>query len=60
MGASFVAAVILGIGGLILVLSAILVWAKFASKDLPLKDLLSIPLYVVSKIPIYFKFLVNP
>ncbi len=59
-GASLLPPIILGLSGLLLFLSVILVWAKFASTDLPLKDLLSIPFYVVGKIPIYFKFLVNP
>jgi len=60
VGASILPTIALGISGSLLMLSVLAVWFKFASTDLPLKDLLSIPFYVVSKIPIYFKFLVNP
>lgn len=35
-------------------------WSKFASTELPLYQLLSVPFYVLWKIPVYFKFLVNP
>ena len=58
--ASILPTIILGLSGSLLMLAVLAVWAKFASTDLPLKDLFSIPFYVVSKIPIYFKFLVNP
>ncbi len=45
----------------ILILTAILLsWAKFARQDLPLRTLLSVPLYVLWKIPLYFAFLVKP
>jgi cellulose synthase/poly-beta-1,6-N-acetylglucosamine synthase-like glycosyltransferase len=35
-------------------------WIKFGRQDLPLHQLLSVPLYVLWKIPLYFKFLVRP
>jgi hypothetical protein len=35
-------------------------WAKFARQDLPLLQLLSVPFYVLWKIPVYLKFLVKP
>ncbi|WP_421657743.1 glycosyltransferase family 2 protein [Leptothermofonsia sp. ETS-13] len=43
------------------ILTAILLsWARFARQDLPLRTLLSVPLYVLWKIPLYFAFLVKP
>ena len=60
LSASILPTVVLGLSGSLLLLSVLSVWAKFASSDLPLKDLLSIPFYVVSKIPIYLKFIVAP
>jgi glycosyltransferase involved in cell wall biosynthesis len=59
-GISFLPTVILGIGGLILFTSVFAVWCKFGTQDLPLTNLIAIPFYVVGKLPIYFKFLVNP
>ena len=59
-GVSFLPTVILGISGSILFASVFAVWCKFGTQDLPLKDLIAVPFYVVSKIPIYLKFLVNP
>ncbi len=35
-------------------------WAHFGRDDLPLSELLAIPLYILWKIPLYFKFLVAP
>lgn len=35
-------------------------WGKFGRQDLPMRELLTIPLYVLWKIPLYFKFLVQP
>lgn len=57
---SWLPATILGTSGLILFAAVISVWSKFGTKDLPLKDLVAIPFYIVSKIPIYLKFIVNP
>ena len=59
-GVSFLPTIILGISGSILFASVFAVWCKFGTQDLPLKDLIAVPFYVVGKIPIYFKFLVNP
>lgn len=60
LGTSFIPAFILGLGGVLLFFSVFAAWSRFGTKELPLQDLLAIPLYVVSKIPIYFKFLVKP
>ncbi|HIK15187.1 MAG TPA: glycosyltransferase family 2 protein [Leptolyngbyaceae cyanobacterium M33_DOE_097] len=46
-------------GGLIAV-AIFLAWFRFCRAELPLKTLLAIPLYVLWKIPLYFKFLVKP
>ncbi|MCU0565149.1 MAG: glycosyltransferase family 2 protein [Oculatellaceae cyanobacterium Prado106] len=45
--------------GLLIVLAIALAWVKFG-RDLPFKTLLSIPFYVIWKIPLYLAFLVNP
>lgn len=37
-----------------------LAWAGYGRGDLSLRDLLTVPLYVLNKIPLYFKFLVKP
>ena len=60
----------LGLGWLPLSLSAIAgvclfsailgAWAKFGRSDLPAQTLFSIPLYILWKIPLYFKFLAKP
>ena len=50
----------IAIEGLLLLMSILLAWAKFGRKIIPLKSLVSIPLYVLWKIPIYFQFLVKP
>ncbi|NEO86978.1 MAG: glycosyltransferase [Spirulina sp. SIO3F2] len=46
-------------GGLLLI-SILGAWVKFGREDLPLQTLLSIPLYILWKIPLYFKFLRKP
>ena len=50
----------IAIEGLLLLMSILLAWAKFGRKIIPLKSLVSIPLYILWKIPIYFQFLVKP
>lgn len=43
------------------ILTAILIaWSNFARSDLPLLELFAIPFYILWKIPLYFKFLVQP
>lgn len=59
-GASSLPALMLGITGLGLLSALLLIWTKFGSEDLCLKDLTAIPFYILGKIPIYLKFLVNP
>jgi cellulose synthase/poly-beta-1,6-N-acetylglucosamine synthase-like glycosyltransferase len=57
---SIVPTFILGINGLMLFTAVFAAWSKFGTKDLPLTDLIAVPFYIISKIPIYFKFLVKP
>ena len=53
-------AIILGVAGVFLFSGVLLAWVKFGRSDLPLKNLLAIPFYILSKIPIYLKFLIKP
>ena len=46
--------------GVALLLAIVLAWAGFARQDIPGSKLLSIPLYILWKIPLYFKFLSGP
>jgi cellulose synthase/poly-beta-1,6-N-acetylglucosamine synthase-like glycosyltransferase len=52
--------VITGVAGLLLVTAILISWAKFARSDLPLQELLSVPIYILWKIPLYLKFLIQP
>lgn len=58
--ASWVAAMLAAIAGGLLGAAILSAWARFGQEDLRLKELLSIPLYILWKIPMYFKFLVRP
>jgi cellulose synthase/poly-beta-1,6-N-acetylglucosamine synthase-like glycosyltransferase len=45
----------------VMLLTAILIsWAKFARSDLPLRELFAIPFYIIWKMPLYLKFLIQP
>jgi cellulose synthase/poly-beta-1,6-N-acetylglucosamine synthase-like glycosyltransferase len=43
--------------GASIVTAILLSWARFAQADLPLQQLVSIPLYMLGKVPLYFRFL---
>jgi cellulose synthase/poly-beta-1,6-N-acetylglucosamine synthase-like glycosyltransferase len=60
LGASSIPASLLAIAGAFLISAIFVAWAKFGRTDLPLLQLLSIPLYILWKIPLYFKFLIKP
>lgn len=60
VGLSWIPAWIAATAGTCLVIAISASWARFGRADLPLAQLLSIPLYIVWMIPIYLKFLVNP
>ena len=57
---SIVPAVTVTVAGGFLLLGVFLAWVKFGRTDLPLKNLIAIPFYILGKIPIYLKFLVKP
>ncbi len=46
--------------GLFILIAILGAWVKFGRTDLPLQELLTVPFYVIWKIPIYLKFLVQP
>ncbi len=52
--------VVAGLGSGLIIASVVVAWANFASRDIPARSLLSIPLYILWKIPLYFKFLIKP
>ncbi len=61
LGISWIFSLLLGIEGLIIFISILLAWTKFKRViDLPLKTLVFIPYYIVSKLKIYFLFLKKP
>ena len=60
MGISLIPVVIISIAGVFLISGVLLAWSKFGRSDLPVKNLVAIPFYVLGKIPIYLKFLVKP
>lgn len=47
-------------GGLGLAVAVVSAWAQFAQSDLALKTLLSVPMYILWKIPVYLKFITEP
>ena len=59
-GISTLPAILFSTAGVFLMTGVLLAWSRFGRSDLPLKDLIAIPFYVLSKIPIYLKFLVKP
>ncbi len=57
LGASWNPVMILLVSGLLLFTAVLASWGKFGRSRLPLSTLLSIPLYILWKIPLYFAFL---
>lgn len=51
---------IAGGAGCFLMMAILAAWNKFGRNDLPLMELLAIPFYILFKIPLYFRFLVQP
>ncbi|NMG07238.1 glycosyltransferase family 2 protein [Brasilonema sp. UFV-L1] len=60
LGTSWLPAVVVATAGLCFLMAILTTWTKFARKDLPLRELLTVPFYILWKIPVYFKFLVKP
>ena len=57
---SLLPAIVISVAGSFLLVGVMLAWVKFGRSDLPLENLIAIPFYILNKIPIYLKFLVNP
>ncbi|MEM6753182.1 MAG: glycosyltransferase [Cyanobacteria bacterium P01_C01_bin.38] len=53
-------AILVGISGCLLMFAIFSAWIKFGRKELPLLQLLSIPVYIISKIPVYLQFIFKP
>lgn len=60
LGVPWAIAIVLGIQGIVLITAVLLAWARFGQDIIPLKQLLSIPLYILWKIPMYVAFIVKP
>jgi cellulose synthase/poly-beta-1,6-N-acetylglucosamine synthase-like glycosyltransferase len=54
------ATILLGVAGVLMGLAIGLAWYQVGRTELPFHKLLAIPLYILWKIPLYFKFLVKP
>lgn len=46
--------------GLLIFISIVGAWAKFGRSNIPILTLLTVPLYILWKIPLYLTFLVLP
>ncbi|NEP60011.1 MAG: glycosyltransferase [Symploca sp. SIO2G7] len=60
LSTSWLPALVIYGAGVGLLLAIGLAWAGFARQDIPMGKLLSIPLYILWKVPLYFKFLSGP
>ncbi len=60
VGLAITPAMLMAIAGGLLLTGVILAWVKFGRSDLPVQNLLALPIYMLSKIPIYLNFLVKP
>ncbi|MDJ0659790.1 MAG: glycosyltransferase [Crocosphaera sp.] len=59
-GFSWLPTIILAIAGFCLVIGVLIGWAKFGRQEIPGFALLTIPFYLLWKIPLYFAFLIRP
>lgn len=53
-------AILIGTAGWFLMVAILTAWVKFGRKELPLLQLLSIPIYIFNKIPVYLQFIFKP
>lgn len=60
VGASWIPAIIAATAGFCFLSAILTAWSGFATQILPLKQLLTVPFYVLRKIPIYLQFLIKP
>ncbi|MEG4321205.1 MULTISPECIES: glycosyltransferase [unclassified Microcoleus] len=59
IGASPIPAVLLGIQGLLILVSIVSAWSKFGRADISGATLLSVPFYILWKIPLYLGFILK-
>ncbi|MEG4229457.1 glycosyltransferase [Microcoleus sp. N9_B2] len=59
LGISPIPAVLLGLQGLLILISIVGAWAKFGRADISGSTLLSVPFYILWKIPLYLGFLLK-
>lgn len=57
---SLIPPIMVTVAGGLLIGGILLAWSKFGREDLPLKNSIAIPFYILSKVPIYLKFLTKP
>jgi cellulose synthase/poly-beta-1,6-N-acetylglucosamine synthase-like glycosyltransferase len=60
LGVAWMPAILLAVAGLLLAAAIFSAWARFGQSELPLFDLLAIPFYVLWKIPLYVRFMIQP
>ena len=58
-GTSPIPAILLAVQGILILVSIVGAWAKFGRADISGSTLLSVPFYILWKIPLYFGFLLN-
>ncbi|TAG67358.1 MAG: glycosyltransferase, partial [Oscillatoriales cyanobacterium] len=59
IGASAIPAILLGVQGLLILVSIVSAWAKFGRADISGATLLSVPFYILWKIPLYLGFILK-
>ena len=60
LGTFWTPALLLAAAGMFLMTAILIAWFRFGQADLSILTLLTIPLYIVWKIPLYLRFLVQP
>ncbi|MEG3937099.1 glycosyltransferase [Microcoleus sp. S36b_A3] len=59
IGASAIPAILLGVQGLLILVAIVSAWGKFGRADISGATLLSVPFYILWKIPLYLGFLLK-
>jgi cellulose synthase/poly-beta-1,6-N-acetylglucosamine synthase-like glycosyltransferase len=59
IGASPIPAILLAVQGLLILVSIVSAWAKFGRADISGTTLLSVPFYILWKIPLYLGFILK-
>jgi cellulose synthase/poly-beta-1,6-N-acetylglucosamine synthase-like glycosyltransferase len=60
LGLTWIPAQILTLSGLFLLSAIVIAWAKFGRKELPFATFVTLPIYLLWKIPIYLSFVLRP